>query len=192
MAIFAPRAVVLYVDNVEISTDFYRQALAKEPLETFDGFVVFGLTEAVHRRPPSPQLDRPRRGRSTRQRRAFDELRHPQRGRPSPRGVAQTRIHDRPGTYRTRVRLHICRHGPRRAPPPRVRYRRRRALLVPTSGRPVRAAGSPPCPQLMRFDLRYAIGAPARFRSPKPNGESRRCYGPSRANGTTPTPSGLR
>lgn len=45
MAIFAPRAVVLYVDNVEISTDFYRQALAKEPLETFDGFVVFGLTE---------------------------------------------------------------------------------------------------------------------------------------------------
>lgn len=47
MTDFAPTSVILYVTDVEASTTFYRQALKKEPIETFDDFAVFALTEDV-------------------------------------------------------------------------------------------------------------------------------------------------
>ncbi len=47
MTDFAPTSVILYVTDVEASTTFYRQALNKEPIETFDDFAVFALTEDV-------------------------------------------------------------------------------------------------------------------------------------------------
>ena len=47
MADFAPTSVILYVNDVEASTTFYRQALNKEPIETFDDFAVFALTDDV-------------------------------------------------------------------------------------------------------------------------------------------------
>lgn len=47
MTTFAPTSVILYVTDVEASTTFYRQALNKEPIETFDGFAVFALTDEV-------------------------------------------------------------------------------------------------------------------------------------------------
>ncbi|CAM3149133.1 MULTISPECIES: VOC family protein [Corynebacterium] len=40
MTDFAPTSVILYVTDVEASTTFYRQALNKEPIETFDDFAV--------------------------------------------------------------------------------------------------------------------------------------------------------
>ena len=47
MTDFAPTSVILYVTDVEVSTTFYRQALNKEPIETFDDFAVFALTNEV-------------------------------------------------------------------------------------------------------------------------------------------------
>lgn len=47
MTDFAPTSVILYVTDVEASTTFYRQALNTEPIETFDDFAVFALTEDV-------------------------------------------------------------------------------------------------------------------------------------------------
>lgn len=47
MTAFAPTSVILYVTDVEASTTFYRQALNKEPVETFDDFAVFALTDDV-------------------------------------------------------------------------------------------------------------------------------------------------
>lgn len=47
MTAFAPTSVILYVTDVEASTIFYRQALNKEPIETFKDFAVFALTDNV-------------------------------------------------------------------------------------------------------------------------------------------------
>lgn len=47
MTAFAPTSVILYVTDVEASTIFYRQALNKEPIETFKDFAVFALTNNV-------------------------------------------------------------------------------------------------------------------------------------------------
>jgi len=47
MTIFTPTSVILYVEDVNTSTAFYRRALGEEPVETFEGFAVFALTEDV-------------------------------------------------------------------------------------------------------------------------------------------------
>ena len=47
MTAFAPTSVILYVTDVAASTIFYRQALNKEPIETFKDFAVFALTDNV-------------------------------------------------------------------------------------------------------------------------------------------------
>ncbi|MDR1265251.1 MAG: VOC family protein [Propionibacteriaceae bacterium] len=44
MTTFSPNELVLYVDDVVASTKFYSRILGREPLATFDGFAVFGLT----------------------------------------------------------------------------------------------------------------------------------------------------
>lgn len=45
MTTYAPTSVILYVNDVDASTEFYRFALGKDPLETFEGFAVFALTD---------------------------------------------------------------------------------------------------------------------------------------------------
>ncbi len=40
---FRPNSIILYVDNVDASTTFYKKILEKEPAETFDDFVLFVL-----------------------------------------------------------------------------------------------------------------------------------------------------
>ena len=45
MPTFTPNSVILYVSDVEVSTRFYRCVLAAEPLETFEGFAVFALSD---------------------------------------------------------------------------------------------------------------------------------------------------
>ena len=47
MTVFTPTSVILYVEDVNVSTAFYRRALGEEPVETFEGFAVFALTEDV-------------------------------------------------------------------------------------------------------------------------------------------------
>lgn len=47
MTVFSPNSVILYVDDVAVSTDFYRQALGCDPIETFEDFSVFPLGEGV-------------------------------------------------------------------------------------------------------------------------------------------------
>ena len=47
MTVFTPTSVILYVEDVNASTAFYRRALGEEPVETFEGFAVFALTENV-------------------------------------------------------------------------------------------------------------------------------------------------
>ncbi|WP_462418837.1 VOC family protein [Kytococcus sp. Marseille-QA3725] len=47
MVTFAPTSVILYVDDPVASADFYRKALDKDPVETFEGFAVFALTDEV-------------------------------------------------------------------------------------------------------------------------------------------------
>ena len=47
MTVFTPTSVILYVEDVNASTAFYRRALGEEPVETFEGFAVFALTEDV-------------------------------------------------------------------------------------------------------------------------------------------------
>ncbi|MDR1077277.1 MAG: VOC family protein [Propionibacteriaceae bacterium] len=40
---FQPDSLILYVDRVDLSTEFYRTILGADPVETFDGFAVFAL-----------------------------------------------------------------------------------------------------------------------------------------------------
>ncbi|MFZ2750322.1 MAG: VOC family protein, partial [Propioniciclava sp.] len=47
MSAFTPNSVILYVSDVEASTEFYRKVLEAEPVETFEGFAVFMLSETV-------------------------------------------------------------------------------------------------------------------------------------------------
>lgn len=42
---FKPNSVILYVDNVEVSTAFYESILGKGPIESFPGFSVFSLND---------------------------------------------------------------------------------------------------------------------------------------------------
>lgn len=47
MSAFIPNSVILYVSDVETSTEFYRNILSADPIETFEGFAVFLLSETV-------------------------------------------------------------------------------------------------------------------------------------------------
>jgi catechol 2,3-dioxygenase-like lactoylglutathione lyase family enzyme len=47
MSAFAPNSVILYVSDVEASTEFYRTILAAGPVATFTGFAVFALSDTV-------------------------------------------------------------------------------------------------------------------------------------------------
>lgn len=47
MPAFSPNSVILYVSDVAASTEFYRSVLGTEPLETFEGFAVFALSDAI-------------------------------------------------------------------------------------------------------------------------------------------------
>lgn len=47
MSGFTPNSVILYVADVEASTRFYRAVLDAEPLETFEGFALFPLADAI-------------------------------------------------------------------------------------------------------------------------------------------------
>lgn len=40
---FKPNSVILYVDNVEVSTEFYKSLFSEGPIEAFPGFSVFSL-----------------------------------------------------------------------------------------------------------------------------------------------------
>lgn len=42
---FKPNSVILYVDDVSVSTAFYMKILKQEPMEIFQDFTVFALTE---------------------------------------------------------------------------------------------------------------------------------------------------
>jgi predicted lactoylglutathione lyase len=47
MTPFSPDSIILYVNDVALSTEFYRQILDKDPLETFEDFTVFALTDRM-------------------------------------------------------------------------------------------------------------------------------------------------
>lgn len=47
MATDAPTSIILYVADVDPSTAFYRRALGKDPVATFQDFAVFALTSDV-------------------------------------------------------------------------------------------------------------------------------------------------
>lgn len=47
MPAFRPNSVILYVADVDASTEFYRAVLGAEPLEKFEGFSVFALSDTV-------------------------------------------------------------------------------------------------------------------------------------------------
>lgn len=47
MFAFKPNSIILYVSDVERSTEFYRTVLSADPLETFEGFAVFALSDTV-------------------------------------------------------------------------------------------------------------------------------------------------
>ena len=40
---FKPNSVIIYVKNIDISTDFYTKILKQNPIETYPGFAVFLL-----------------------------------------------------------------------------------------------------------------------------------------------------
>ncbi|MHC5307736.1 VOC family protein [Bartonella sp. LJL80] len=42
---FKPSTIILYVEDVEKSTEFYQNFLARAPVERFEGFSVFALTD---------------------------------------------------------------------------------------------------------------------------------------------------
>ena len=123
MTVFTPTSVILYVEDVNASTAFYRRALGEEPVETFEGFAVFALTEDVTLglqardgidpeavgAPGSVELSMSNATRDDvdRLHRSWSELGFPHG----------------PGTHRARLRLHLRRHRSRRASPPRLRHR---------------------------------------------------------------------
>lgn len=41
---FRPNSLIIYVDDVSLSTEFYRKILKSEPLETYEEFSVFALS----------------------------------------------------------------------------------------------------------------------------------------------------
>lgn len=47
MTSYAPTSIILYVKDVDASTEFYRLALGKDPVATFEDFAVFALTDDV-------------------------------------------------------------------------------------------------------------------------------------------------
>ncbi len=47
MSAFTPNSIIFYVSDVEASTEFYRTVLGAEPVETFEGFAVFALSDTV-------------------------------------------------------------------------------------------------------------------------------------------------
>lgn len=47
MSAFIPNSIIFYVSDVEASTEFYRMVLEAEPVETFEGFAVFALSDTV-------------------------------------------------------------------------------------------------------------------------------------------------
>lgn len=40
---FKPNSIIIYVDNVSLSTEFYKKILKSSPLETYEEFSVFSL-----------------------------------------------------------------------------------------------------------------------------------------------------
>lgn len=42
---FYPNSLILYVSDVDISTEFYRKILKAEPLQRFEDFTVFSLSD---------------------------------------------------------------------------------------------------------------------------------------------------
>lgn len=42
---FKPNSVIIYVKNIDISTDFYTKILEQNPIETYPGFAVFSLKD---------------------------------------------------------------------------------------------------------------------------------------------------
>ncbi len=59
---FRPNSLILYVDDVDASTAFYKDILDAEPIETFKDFAVFALTkdfvvglQSKHAIDPKPQ-----------------------------------------------------------------------------------------------------------------------------------------
>lgn len=59
---FRPSSLILYVDDVDTSTAFYKTILNAEPIQTFQDFSVFALTESFtvglqskHTIDPKPQ-----------------------------------------------------------------------------------------------------------------------------------------
>lgn len=42
---FKPNSVILYVDNVDVSVEFYKTIFGDEPIEAFPGFAVFSLND---------------------------------------------------------------------------------------------------------------------------------------------------
>lgn len=61
---FKPNSIILYVDNVDISTEFYKSILGEGPIEAFPGFSVFSLKDGFilglqtkHDIEPKPQLN---------------------------------------------------------------------------------------------------------------------------------------
>ncbi|MFU2059870.1 VOC family protein [Avibacterium volantium] len=60
---FKPNSIILYVDNVDISTEFYKSILGEGPIEAYPGFSVFSLKDGFilglqtkHDIEPKPQL----------------------------------------------------------------------------------------------------------------------------------------
>lgn len=47
MTAFTPNSIILYVSDMEASTEFYRTILGTDPVATFDGFAVFALSKTV-------------------------------------------------------------------------------------------------------------------------------------------------
>ncbi|MCA9242129.1 MAG: VOC family protein [Planctomycetales bacterium] len=47
MSSFTPNSVILHVSDVEASTEFYRSVLGSDPVETFEGFAVFMLSDTI-------------------------------------------------------------------------------------------------------------------------------------------------
>ena len=47
MSSFLPRSVILYVGDVDASTEFYRLILGSDPVELFEDFTVFALSDTV-------------------------------------------------------------------------------------------------------------------------------------------------
>lgn len=47
MPSFTPNSVILYVKDVDASTEFYKQILGADPVETFEGFAISMLGETM-------------------------------------------------------------------------------------------------------------------------------------------------